>query len=124
MIVKIMVPHPWRKKCFDSFAEPPLNKVLFSSEFKIKEVIKRLIYNDDPLYWRQNFWLTRRQNDVLQVCTQKNCPLVNVCSNIWTVDTRLSDVVDLLDFKFRTKKQSFVHADQEDKAIFSSSKAC
>ena len=47
---------------------------------------------------------------------------LNVCSKIWTVDTRLSDVVDLLDFKFKTKKQYFVHADLEKKAMISSSK--
>ena len=43
---------------------------------------------------------------------------LNVCSNIWTVDTRLSDVVDLLDFKFKTKKQYFVQADQEKRQWF------
>ena len=43
---------------------------------------------------------------------------LNACSKIWTVDTRLSDVVDLLDFKFKTKKQYFVHADQEKRQWF------
>ena len=48
------------------YKEPsqPLNIVLFSSEFRIEGVIKRLIYNDDPIHWRQNCWLTLRQNDV------------------------------------------------------------